>query len=62
MEIKELENDQLLKICPKCNTKLPIFNEKGMHNFCPASTPNGGIIDICMKCKMDEVKKHWIGS
>jgi hypothetical protein len=45
--------------CQKCEVELPIFNEKGQHNFCPASTPDGGIVNLCMKCKMDEVVEKW---
>lgn len=45
-------------ICPKCNIKLPVFNDNGMHNFCPTALDNGQVVAICMTCKMDEVKKR----
>lgn len=55
--------------CPKCGAKLPLFNEKGQHNFCPtlwedSKTVDGvwhpqKIIEICMKCKMEEVVEKW---
>lgn len=45
--------------CPKCKVELPVFNENGQHNFCQASMPSGGIVNLCMKCKMDEVVEKW---
>ena len=57
-----MDNDLMLVTCPKCNIKLPLFDEKGAHNFCPTASSNGEIVNICMKCKMDEVKKHWNGN
>jgi hypothetical protein len=41
----------------KCNAELPIFDEKGNHNFCPQVQKNGKIIDVCMKCKTAELEK-----
>lgn len=54
-------SDKFVKMkCPKCGVELPVFNEKGQHNFCPSSTViKGKIVDICMKCKMEEVVKVW---
>ncbi|MSU54645.1 MAG: hypothetical protein EXS48_02285 [Candidatus Staskawiczbacteria bacterium] len=48
-----------MAVCDKCAAKLSIFTETGMHNFCPTSTSLGEVISVCMKCKMDEVKKRW---
>ena len=42
-------------ICPKCGVELSLFNEKGQHNFCPTSASKGRIINICMKCKIEEI-------
>jgi len=48
--------------CPKCGRKLPLFNEGGQHNFCPSSEfEQGKIVDLCMKCKMEEVVALWHG-
>ncbi|MCX6760425.1 MAG: hypothetical protein NTW46_03740 [Candidatus Nealsonbacteria bacterium] len=49
------------KICPKCEIKLPYFTKDGKHNFVPSVNQNGKIIDICMKCKMEEIIKKWEG-
>ncbi|KKQ18575.1 MAG: hypothetical protein US31_C0003G0004 [Berkelbacteria bacterium GW2011_GWA1_36_9] len=46
--------------CPKCWVELPLFNEKGQHNFCPTiSIGKNKIVEICIKCKMEEVVKKW---
>jgi len=46
--------------CPKCGVKLPLFDEKDQHNFCPSSEAlPGRIVEICMKCKMEEVVAKW---
>jgi len=45
--------------CPKCGIELSVFDKDGKHNFCPASTPDGKIINLCMKCKMEEVVEKW---
>ena len=55
---KGIKNEYKMK-CKKCGAELPIFNEKGQHNFCPLSLPNGKIIDVCMKCKMQEIVEKW---
>lgn len=54
--------------CPKCGKSIPIWRlrlfsgEKEprlAHNFCPSSeTVPGKIVEICMKCKMEEVEKN----
>lgn len=48
-------------ICPKCGIKLPFFTEDGKHNFVPSVDQNGKIINLCMKCKMEEVTRKWKG-
>jgi len=45
--------------CLKCGQWLPMFAEDGKHNFCPASTKDGGIINLCIKCKVEEVIEAW---
>jgi hypothetical protein len=45
--------------CQKCGVEFSPFNEKGKHNFCPLSLPNGKIINVCIKCKMEEIVKKW---
>lgn len=46
--------------CSKCGVELPVFNGKGQHNFCPSSEAvKGRIVEICMKCKMEEVLARW---
>lgn len=51
-----------LKTCPKCKVKIPVYNEEGKHNFCPSSEfEQGKIVDLCMKCKMEEVVEKWHG-
>lgn len=45
--------------CPKCGVELPLFNEKGQHNFCPTSIPNERIIDVCIKCKIEAIVERW---
>ncbi len=57
-----MNNDLMLVTCPKCKIKLPSFDERGMHNFCPKVSDTREIVNICIKCKMDEVKKHWHGN
>lgn len=56
----KLPEANLLKVCPKCSIKLPLFAKDGKHNFCPSSKAfEGKIVEICMKCKMDEVVEDW---
>lgn len=43
-----------MKKCPRCGKELPVMTEDGKHNFCPASTPDGGIIDVCIDCKVSK--------
>lgn len=45
--------------CPECGAQLPLYTKEGKHNFCPKSTNNKGIIEVCMKCKMKAVVAHW---
>lgn len=46
--------------CPKCGVELPLFTEHGKHNFCPSSEyKQGKIVELCMKCKMEEVVVIW---
>ncbi|MCX6721235.1 MAG: hypothetical protein NT026_01380 [Candidatus Staskawiczbacteria bacterium] len=46
--------------CPKCGVELPQFDERGQHNFCPTSEfVPGKILNVCMKCKMEEVVREW---
>lgn len=47
------------KKCPICGIELPCFNKHGNHNFCPASTSKGKIINICMNCKMETIIRKW---
>lgn len=53
------EKNVVVMVCPICQKKLPDFTEEGKHNFCPSSTQDGGIINICMECKMKEVTENW---
>lgn len=42
--------------CPRCGKRAPEFDERGMHNFCPATYEPR---NICMDCKMKEVLAKW---
>ena len=54
------DKEELDMKCPKCGIRLPIFNEKGQYNFCPTSSIcKNKIVEICIKCKIDEVVKIW---
>lgn len=48
--------------CLRCGVELPEFDEKGQHNFCPASTPEGKIISLCMACKMQVLSERKKGA
>jgi hypothetical protein len=51
--------DEKIK-CPKCGVESSVFDEKGQHNFCPSgSAPLFKIVEICIKCKMEEVIAKW---
>lgn len=45
-------------ICPECGANLPIFTDDGNHNFVP-HIKDGKFINICIKCKVDEVTATW---
>ena len=56
-------------ICPKCGKSYPVWRlhlflgeqqKRLAHNFCPSSEAfRGRIVDICMKCKMEEIESLW---
>ena len=51
---------ETLRKCLKCGIELPDFTKDGKHNFCPSSEAfKGRIVEICMKCKMEEVVEKW---
>jgi len=52
------ETNEEIKSCARCGKKLSIMTEDGKHNFCPTSTDDNRIIEICMSCKMAEGEKR----
>jgi uncharacterized Zn finger protein (UPF0148 family) len=52
--------EQIFRKCPKCGIELLMMDKDGKHNFCPSSEAfSGRIVEICMKCKMEEVVAKW---
>lgn len=47
------------RLCPRCGHSYPLFDEQGKHNFVPTVAANGEIVNICLDCKMKEVKMAW---
>ena len=68
-EDEKLPEYNLEQMCKKCGKFLPIWRlhlfsgerrERLAHNFCPSSeTVKGRIVEICMKCKIEEVVAKW---
>ena len=67
-EDERLPDNNPVQVCPKCKLEYPVWrlcrysgemHTRLAHNFCPANTPEGQIVSLCMKCKMDEIKARW---
>lgn len=58
-----------VQVCPKCGKSYPVWRfhlfyeetkERLAHNFCPSSEAfPSRIVEICMKCKIEEVVAKW---
>ncbi|OGZ64233.1 MAG: hypothetical protein A2998_00355 [Candidatus Staskawiczbacteria bacterium RIFCSPLOWO2_01_FULL_37_25b] len=68
-EYEKLPKHNPEQTCKKCGKSYPIWQlhlflgekrKRLAHNFCPSSEAiKGRIVEICMKCKMEEVVKKW---
>lgn len=45
---------EMLRVCPRCGKKHPLFNREGGHNFIPSVRGDGEIESICIKCKVKQ--------
>lgn len=68
-ENRRLPENNLELVCPKCGNSYSIWclrlydgecQKRLAHNFCPSNEAfPGRIVDICMRCKMEEVESLW---
>ncbi|MCX6724429.1 MAG: hypothetical protein NT155_04690 [Candidatus Staskawiczbacteria bacterium] len=42
--------------CPVCEESFPLMTKDGMHNFCPTIDTGGGVVNVCINCKVSRVK------
>ena len=67
-EQEKLPEYNPVHVCPKCGKSYTIwqyyFNSqegkvKVGHSFCPKPAPGGKIINICIDCRVQEIKDGW---